>query len=106
MVPQSFTCKVENCGQPHHYLLHEANHYGHSHYGQKQIIRKGEESEEVLLQLQKVEGKNSVGELRNINILWDGGSTLSFITGTKAKEMNLISKGTTRLQIVKIGGNV
>ena len=68
-----FTCKVDNRGQPHHYLLHEANHYGHSHYGQKRIIRKGEESEEVLLQLQKVKGKNSVGELRNINIFMGWG---------------------------------
>ena len=31
-------------------------------------------------------------------------STLSFITCVKAKEMNLVSRWTVRLQIVKIGG--
>ena len=56
------------------------------------------------MQLQKVRGKSVYGDLKNINVLWDGGSTLSFITCKKAKEMNLTSRGSIRLQIVKIGG--
>ena len=57
-----------------------------------------------MLQHQRVQGNTSSGEIRYINILWDGGSTLSFITCVKAKEMNLTSRGTVGLQIVKIGG--
>ena len=97
--------RVGSVGQPHHYLLNEANHYGYTHYEQKRLINKRVEGE-VLLQLQKVKGKNYLGELRYINLLWDGGNTLSSITYKKDKEMNLTSKETTRLQIVKIGDSV
>ena len=46
------------------------------------------------------------GELKHVNIMWDGGSTLSFITFSKAKEMRLTDNGKVRLQIVKMGGAI
>ena len=39
----------------------------------------------------------------DVNVLWDGGSTLSMITFKKAKEMKLTGKK-VKLTIVKIGG--
>ena len=80
---KDFVCKVENCGRRHHNLLHGADHYGQSHHGQRQLISKNGEVEGVMLQLQRVQGNTSSGEIRYINILWDGGSTLSFLNCVK-----------------------
>ena len=55
-----------------------------------------------LLQLMKVRAQ-SVNGFETVNVLWDGGSTLSLITFDAAKRMNL--EGTpTKLSVIKVGG--
>ena len=81
---------MDNCGQQHHYLLHEAIRSGQSNHGQQKYVEGGGD---VLLLLQRVKSRSLYGDLKHVNIMWDGGSTLSFITFSKAKEMKLTSKG-------------
>ena len=42
---------------------------------------------------------------KSLNVLWDGGSTISLITFQKAKEMNLKGKP-VKLNVCKEGGSV
>ena len=51
-----FTCRTDNCGQQHHYLLHEAIRSGQSNHGQ-QIEGEGD----VLLLLQRVKSRSLQG---------------------------------------------
>ena len=44
---------------------------------------------EILLQLQKLKGSKSGSNWTSLNTVWDGGSTLSFITFRQAERMNL-----------------
>ena len=44
--------------------------------------------------------------MSSINVLWDAGSTLSFITFKKARELNLHSPKELQLQVVKVGGTI
>ena len=57
-------------------------------------------STDTLLQLQVGKGQS---RRENLNVLWDGGSTLSFITFQKTKKLQ---GQKIRLQIVKIGGEI
>ena len=52
-----------------------------------------------LPQLMKIPTESGSG----VNILWDGGSTLSLITFQKAKELGLSGKS-VRLAVTKVGG--
>ena len=53
--------------------------------------------------MQYVDACKDHGSIFSLKTLWDGGSTLSFITIQKAKEMNL--QGTSvRLELIKVGG--
>ena len=56
--------------------------------------------------LLRVKSRSWQRELKHVNIMWDGGSTLSFITFWKVKEMWLTNKGKVRLQIVQMGGTI
>ena len=93
---RNFKCKEKDCGLPHHTLLHNAHVQGITFHGHNS-------QNDVLLQLQRirVSGTNT-----HINALWDGGSTLSFITFRKAKQLNLHQDQKVRLQIEKIGGSL
>ena len=60
----------------------------------------------VLLQLQKIRVYSSQEIEHDITVLWDGGSTLSFITFRKAEELKLEKHRETQLQIERVGGDI
>lgn len=102
---RNFKCREDGCGKPHHRMLHEAHASGISFHSEEVFsLRKGADAE-VLLQIQKLKGVKEGGKCSTLNTLWDGGSTLSFITFRKAKEMKLTGHK-VQLQIVKVGGTV
>ena len=87
---RNFKCKEENCGLGHHQLLHEAHASGvvfHSSVSINNIWK----STDTLLQLQQIKVGRGPSRGENLNVLWDGGSTLSFITFQKQRKTN--SKG-------------
>ena len=99
---RGFKCRETNCGLNHNTLLHQAYALGTSFHG----IGTGNQRN-TLLPLQKlmVNGNRQGMKKTQLNCLWDGGSTLSFITHNQASNLNL--KGVPiNIQIVKIGGTV
>ena len=100
---RNFFCKTNSCGAPHHHLLHESYTSGDIFHGLNAAttMNNGEEIE-VLLMLQKIKGVKG----KALNVLWDGGSTVTLITFTAAKLQGLQRKQDVRLQIVKIGGKM
>ena len=60
---------------------------------------------DTILQLQKAKCGKKHGTKIPLNILWDGGSTLSFITFEKAKQLKL-SGEKVKIEIVKVGGDI
>ena len=102
---RNFKCKEEGCGMHHHQLLHEAHASGIAFHGtRRQDLRNGRDAN-ILLQLQKVKTGKHGGRFTWLNLLWDGGSTLSFITFQQAKKLKLVGEK-VRLEIVKVGGVV
>ena len=99
---KSFKCNDNNCKLRHHWLLHGARTEGtffHHGAGINSI------ENHALLPIQKAKASNSSWRMSNVNILWDSGSTLSFVTFQKAEELKL--KGTpTKLHIYKVGGQL
>ena len=95
---RNFKCQEDGCRSNHHRLLHERQE-GINHHN------KSGESDNVLLQLQTLRASNGSWRTTSINVLWDTGSTVSFITFDKAKEMKLIGNP-VKLTIVKVGGDV
>ena len=95
---RNFTCRIEGCSSTH-YLLHEAHIDGRSFHG----TSKTKFNCNTLLQLQKIKGKNNNGKTLELNVLWDAGSTISFITFKKAKMLKL-QGSKEHLQIIKVGG--
>ena len=89
----------------HHQLLHEAHASEISFHGSKKADRNGDQDTNILLQLQKVKVAKHGGGLAELNVLWDGGSTLSFITFRQARKLKLIGEK-IRIEIVKVGGMV
>ena len=94
-----FKCRINGCDQPHHDLLHEA----YDNDGNTFLNNHTRGNEEVLLQIQKVRCMNNNMKLDSLNILWDSGSTLSFITFKKAHSIKLKGTGHVNLQVTKIG---
>ena len=91
--------KEEGCELPHHQLLHEAHASGivfHGTLPSNQIFN-------TILQLQRIQGGQKFGMQSPINVLWDDGSTLSFITFELAKRLKL-SHQKVKLEIVKVCG--
>ena len=104
---RNFFCKVDKCGAPHHHLLHDSYVSGHiAHCLKKTTILDEEKEKDVLLMLQRIKGGRGCMSREPLNVLWDGGSTLSLITFTSAKRLTLGRIQNVRLQIVKIGGKV
>ena len=102
---RNFTCKEEGCGMPHHHLLHEAHASGISFHGTGQHHQNSTRSTNILLQLPKVKISKCGGGFVELNVLWDCGSTLSFITFRQARRLKLIGEK-IRIEIVKVGGVV
>ena len=99
---RNFRCKHDNCGLEHHQLLHEAHASGivfHSSSAREKPAK----ADSTILQLQKIKEGNNFSQWKDLNVLWDCSSTLSFITFKQAKKLRLHGKR-VRLQIVKIGG--
>ena len=100
---KQFKCKENNCDLNHHWLLHEAHVEGISFHHESSFENHNTTS--TLLLLQRVRASNSSWRMEEIKLLWDSGSTLSFVTFKKANELNL--KGTaTKLHIVKVCGDM
>ena len=97
---RGFKCKQNDCSLPHHQLLHEARATGIVFHG----CKKGSEVD-TILQLQKAKCGKKHGTKIPLSILWDGGSTLSFITFEKAKQLKLSGEKVT-IEIVKVGGDI
>ena len=57
----------------------------------------------TLLQMQMIRGGRKGGRQFQLNVLWDAGSTMSFITTERAKELNLLGKP-IKLEIITVGG--
>ena len=85
----------------HHNLLHNYESHGTANHHQSNpgyptsLINK----RSCLLQLMKVNTR----EERNVNVLWDGGATLSLITLKKAAALGLYGKK-IKLAVTKVGG--
>lgn len=97
---RGFKCHEEECGLPHHQLLHEAHASGAVFHG-----RSFAQKREVILQVQEVRCYSRGSNEKKINVLWDGGSTISLITFDAARRLNLSGRS-TRLEITKVGGEV
>ena len=100
---RNFKCKEEGCGLPHHQLLHEAHASGIVFHGTLPSNRLGKQISNTILQLQRIQGGQKFAMQSPINVLWDGGSTFSFITFKLAKRLKL-SGQKVKLEIVKVGG--
>ena len=99
---RNFRCKHDSCGLEHHQLLHEAHASGMVFHSSS-AREKPAKADSTILQLQKIKGGNNFSQWKDLNVLWDCGSTLSFITFKQAKKLRLNGKR-VRLQIVKVGG--
>ena len=95
--PRDFKCKVENCGGRHHYLLHGET-------TNARTFLSNEIGNTVHLQIQAIEAGNGVGSSGKLNVLWDSGSTVSFITFAKARELHLKGEA-VKLEVEKIGAS-
>ena len=101
---KGFKCRIDNCNQPHHDLLHEACTSVSSYTSYHGTHNKVKGTEDVLLQIQKIRCKQRNGRYDNINVLWDSGSTVSFITFKKARNLKLRSLEKVNMHITKVGG--
>ena len=97
----NFMCKEKGCNLSHHQLLHEAHALGISFHNHGSATL----GNEILLKLQVIPGSNGNSREMKLSILWDSGSTLSFVTIRKAKELCLEGKP-TKLQLATVGGIV
>ena len=95
---RGFKCREDSCQKKHHQLLHEAYIAGHIFHSKS---NRGIVSS--LLQLQVITGGKRGGKKCPINVFWDSGSTMSFITFQRAMELNLVGKLIT-LEIFTVGG--
>ena len=99
---RNFTCKEEGCGMPHHHLLHEAHASVISFHGIGQHHQNSTRSTNILLQLQKVNISKCSGGFAELNVLWDCGSTLSFITFQQARQFKLVGEKIC-IKLLKLG---
>ena len=95
-------CNEKDCELSHHQLLHEhqqtsgtANHHKSDPSETALHIR----NSSCLLQLMSIK----VNSEDKVNVLWDGGATLSLITFRKARELGLHGED-VKLVVTKVGG--
>ena len=90
-----------DCELSHHKRLHKTQTTGTAHHHQsnpdKSTSPIGKSS--CLLQLMRIKAN----EDDNVNVLWDGGATISLITFKKAAELGLHGEE-VKLDVIKVGG--
>ena len=92
---------MDGCKLFHHKMLHECHVKGlNFHVDLKGFV--DADLRGCLLQLMRIPAKSEKG-MSNVNVLFDGGATLSLITFKKAKELGLEGKP-VKLSVVKVGG--
>ena len=98
-------CGTDGCLKFHHPSLHLAHIQGIAFHTPS--MSRGDTRQDschvgpCLLQVMKIKSSNDKDPL---NVLWDGGATISLITFDKAKELNLIGES-VKLSVVKVGGS-
>ena len=90
---RNFTCKENDCGQPHHRLLHEAYTVGLTFHSSS---NKGN----AILLMQRIRAYKGQGKVVQMNVLWDNGSTISFVTFKWAEMMKLKGRQ-EKIQLLK-----
>ena len=100
---RNFKCKEKGCGLPHHQLPHEAHASDIAFHGILPSSKFEKQISNTILQLQRIQGDQKFGKQSLLNVLWDGSSTLSFITFELAKRLKLCCQK-IKLEIVKVGG--
>lgn len=97
-------CNSDGCQKFHHESLHVAHIQGIAFYLPSlpcsSVDRDSGSSGTCLLQVMKVRSSFPHAPL---NVLWDGGATISLITFAKANELSLVGEE-IQLSIVKVGG--
>lgn len=93
-------CGVNGCTKWHHQILHKDEKVEISSRGISGSARVCDNiADSCLLQIQRISMKRGW-----VNVLWDSGASLCFITNDKAKAERL--KGTkVELSIIKVGGD-
>ena len=95
-------CGIDSCAKYHHTSLHEAHVSGLTFHYRVGHTRNMEGSlSSCLLQIMRV--KTGCINPDSVNVLWDGGATISLITFKCAKRLGLIGKP-IKLSILKVGG--
>ena len=87
----NFRCKHDNCGLEQHQLLHEAHASGivfHSSSAREKPTK----ADSTILQLQKIKGGNNFSLWKDLNVLWDCGSTLS-LHSSRQRSFDSMEKG-------------
>ncbi len=83
-------CNSDDCSKYHHDSLHVAHVQGVAfhipYFSRPNSDADGKESRTCLLQVMKVK---SAVNASSLNVLWDGGATISLITFAKARELSL-----------------
>ncbi|CAB4039164.1 RNA-directed DNA polymerase from transposon BS, partial [Paramuricea clavata] len=97
-------CNSDDCSKYHHDSLHVAHVQGVAfhipYFSRPNSDADGKESGTCLLQVMKIKSAVNAAPL---NVLWDGGATISLITFAKARELSLDGEE-IRLSVVKVGG--
>ena len=92
----------EGCQMYHHKLLHECKKHGLSFHVSTDINNR--QSNTCLLKLMHIDAESHSSKTK-LNVLWDGGATLSLITFRKANQLNLVGEE-VKLTVVKVGGKI
>ena len=92
-------CPESECNMYHDILLHKDQTEGTALHANPSDLQNSVNSKSCLLQLMKIPTSND----QNVNVLWDGGATISLITFRKANELGLEGKH-INLSVTKVGG--
>ena len=92
-------CTESDCNMFHHKLLHQDQTEGTALHTNPSNTPADVNRNSCLLQLMKITASND----QKVNVLWDGGATLSLITFRKANELGLEGKH-INLSVTKVGG--
>ena len=99
-------CGKDGCTKFHHETLHEAHVNGVDFNSFRNIVMmaskgasEGNKNSVCLLQLMSI----PVSESQSVNVLWDGGATVSLITFKKAETIGLYGKP-IKITVIMVGG--
>ena len=100
-------CTKDDCTKFHHESLHEAHIQGINFVPSVVLMatkgneEKGEKGSICLLQVMSIHTSQSNNS--SVNVMWDGGATVSLITFKKARSLNLEGEPIT-ITVIKVGG--